>query len=230
MKKYNYVYITTNLLNGKQYVGSHATDDVDDGYLGSGRYFLKAIKKHGKQNFSREVLQECETIEEARYLEREYIQKFNTLSPAGYNLAPFGGVGFNGAELSQETKDKISKSNEGREKTPEWRANIGKSQKGRISNRKGCSLSQETIDLIRKNRSGITAGENHPLFNTKRSKKTRDKISKSLMGFQPSKDHRKNLSVASLNVKKIKCDHCGKEFTPWGFSRHKTSLENKYII
>jgi len=58
MEKLNFVYITTNLLNGKQYVGDHSTYNQDDGYLGSGRpYFSNAIKVYGKENFKREILE-----------------------------------------------------------------------------------------------------------------------------------------------------------------------------
>ena len=47
-RKFNYVYVTTCLINNKQYVGSHCTDNIDDNYIGSGRLFLKAVRKHGK--------------------------------------------------------------------------------------------------------------------------------------------------------------------------------------
>ncbi len=50
------IYKTTNLINGKIYVGYHNTD-INDGYLGSGTIFSKALKKYGKKNFVREVLE-----------------------------------------------------------------------------------------------------------------------------------------------------------------------------
>jgi len=50
----NFIYIITNLINGKQYVGSHCGDE-NDTYLGSGKIFLKAYKKYGKENFKREI-------------------------------------------------------------------------------------------------------------------------------------------------------------------------------
>ena len=52
---HHYVYIITNQLNGKQYVGDHSTNNLEDGYLGSGVLLLRAKKKYGKENFSREV-------------------------------------------------------------------------------------------------------------------------------------------------------------------------------
>ena len=54
--KYHIIYKTTNLINGKIYVGMHSTDNLNDGYLGSGWILKQAIKKYGKENFKGEVL------------------------------------------------------------------------------------------------------------------------------------------------------------------------------
>lgn len=56
-KKYHFIYKTTNLLSGRYYIGMHSTDDLDDGYLGSGNRLRLAIQKHGKENFKREILE-----------------------------------------------------------------------------------------------------------------------------------------------------------------------------
>lgn len=74
-KKYYLVYKTTNLVNGKIYIGKHETDNLDDGYLGSGKILRKAIEKYGEQNFKREILFECSTREEMNAKEAELVNE-----------------------------------------------------------------------------------------------------------------------------------------------------------
>ena len=57
LKKYHFIYKTTNLLNGKFYVGMHSTNKLNDGYLGSGKRLRYSIKKYGKENFKLEILE-----------------------------------------------------------------------------------------------------------------------------------------------------------------------------
>ena len=70
-----YVYLTTNLINGKQYIGQHK-GELNDSYLGSGTNISKAINKYGKENFKKEILQICENRLEADKWEQYYIEKF----------------------------------------------------------------------------------------------------------------------------------------------------------
>ena len=54
--KFYYVYQLINKVNGKIYVGMHATDDMDDGYLGSGKLIRRAVQKYGAENFEKIIL------------------------------------------------------------------------------------------------------------------------------------------------------------------------------
>ena len=71
METFYILYKTINLLNNKTYIGIHKTNDLEDDYLGSGVAFKKALKKYGKENFKREILEFCNSYDEL--LEREKI-------------------------------------------------------------------------------------------------------------------------------------------------------------
>jgi hypothetical protein len=86
------VYKTTNLVNGKIYVGLHVTKDLNDDYLGSGKQIQAAVKKYGRDNFKREYIKICETPEEMYNLEAEIVNEDFVKSPNTYNMKT-GGTG-----------------------------------------------------------------------------------------------------------------------------------------
>jgi group I intron endonuclease len=118
----NFVYITTNLINNKQYVGEHSTNDLNSkktkNYLGSGILILKAIKKYKNKNFKKEILEYCNSKEDAFILQEKYIKQYNTLEPNGYNISPLGGLHVSGCH-SDLTKKKIGESNKGKKRNEE---------------------------------------------------------------------------------------------------------------
>lgn len=80
-----YVYIITNLINGKQYVGSSRKHQIDENYYGSGRAIKDALKKYGKNNFTRDILWQGE--DNARDIESQWLEHFNAATnPMFYNL------------------------------------------------------------------------------------------------------------------------------------------------
>lgn len=89
------VYQTTNLANGKIYVGVHKFSGVDNRYLGSGVALHRAIRKYGRESFKRDILYECDTEEEMYQKEREIVNREFVNRSDTYNLT-LGGVGFNG--------------------------------------------------------------------------------------------------------------------------------------
>lgn len=96
---YFIVYKTTNLKNGKVYIGQHKTDDLDDGYLGSGKLIIQAINKHGPSSFSREILYHCDSEEEMNAKELEIVNEEFISREDTYNMV-IGGTG--GCKMSKE--------------------------------------------------------------------------------------------------------------------------------
>lgn len=86
-KKYNFVYKTTNLINGKIYIGVHSTNNLDDGYVGSGYKLQEAVIKYKKQNFEREILEFFDNASDAYKLEKKLVTDEFVKSKNTYNIA-----------------------------------------------------------------------------------------------------------------------------------------------
>lgn len=94
-KKYHFIYRTTNLLSGRYYIGMHSTDDLNDGYLGSGTYLKRSINKHGKENHLIEILEFLNSREELAAREREIVSLQEIAKKECMNLKVGGSGGFN---------------------------------------------------------------------------------------------------------------------------------------
>lgn len=85
MKIYNFVYLTTNLINNKKYVGEHSTNNLSSKYLGSGYYLTNSILHHGRKNFKRKILEffnsKREAFEAIRWFQMDiiYVRKVEIL-------------------------------------------------------------------------------------------------------------------------------------------------------
>lgn len=131
MKTYNYIYLITNNLNGKIYVGKHSTDNLNDGYMGSGKLIKLAYNKYGIENFTKQILAFSDTEDELNNLEMFYIKDLDAKTK-GYNLTD-GGDGFGGCSHSEESKRKISEAFKGKKRGPrseETKQKISKTKKG----------------------------------------------------------------------------------------------------
>lgn len=89
-----YLYEIKNNVNNKVYVGVHKTDNLDDGYMGSGKILLEAIKKYGIENFSKKILEIFETQEEMYLREKEIVTSEFLAREDTYNLRRGGQGGF----------------------------------------------------------------------------------------------------------------------------------------
>jgi group I intron endonuclease len=149
-KKYHFTYQTKNLINGKTYIGVHSTNNVYDSYLGSGDKLFYSIKKYGRHNFKREILDFFDTKEEALAEEEFLVTKEYVALRDNYNinLGGFMPPSFLGKKLSPEHRQKLITSKIGYVTSEETRRRIGEASKGR-------PCSQET----RKKISSITKGK-----------------------------------------------------------------------
>jgi hypothetical protein len=102
------IYKTTNIITNKFYIGRHATSIIEDGYFGSGRSLHRSIKKYGKENHIREILEFCQNQEELMKRESEIVTEELLKDKNCMNLCLGGGFGFHGPHL-ETTKNQISK-------------------------------------------------------------------------------------------------------------------------
>ncbi len=176
-----FIYLAKNLLDGKCYVGQ--TKDFNKrvrGHLcealkGTGYKFHAAIRKYGKENFTFEIIEECED-EVTNERERVWIERFDSFK-RGYNLTS-GGDHF---EFSAETIQKIKEAN----------SNLSDEQRYiRGSAFRGKHLSEEHKQKLRE----ANKGKIPPCY-----EETRRKRSESMKGKNTgpkSEEHRRKLSEA----------------------------------
>ena len=104
------VYLFTNKLNGKKYVGQTCRDfdtRLKEHLRHNKTYFDKALSKYGVENFNYEILEEVDCADELNAREIAWIEKHNSIIPNGYNLCIGGGV-TNGFKHTKESKVKMS--------------------------------------------------------------------------------------------------------------------------
>lgn len=116
--------------NGKRYIGVTSKSPENRWCNGLGysynKYFYSAIKKYGWDNFKHNIIKENLSYEEAANLEREYIEKYDTINPKkGYNHS-IGGEGISNYCLTEEQKKKISEATKKAMQNPEVKEKISK--------------------------------------------------------------------------------------------------------
>ena len=93
---YGFIYITTNHINGKKYIGQKKYDKNEKwkDYLGSGIVLTRALNKHGRENFSKEIIEECGSKKQLNEREKYWISYYNAVeSDEFYNIASGGDGG-----------------------------------------------------------------------------------------------------------------------------------------
>lgn len=136
---YHILYKITNVVNQTYYIGVHSTNDLNDGYFGSGLRIKRSVKKYGKANHTFEVLEHLKTRESLLRREAEVVNENLLTDPLCLNLCK-GGHGQNkGIKFSDETRKKISVAksglnnpNYGKPRSDEFKTTLSKKHKGRI--------------------------------------------------------------------------------------------------
>lgn len=132
------VYMHTNKLNGKRYIGITSQNPIRRwGTKGTkykkNKHFWAAIQKYGWNNFKHEIILYDEIYEYACAVEKCLIRHYKSnLSKYGYNQSIGGDKASLGKKLSDETKRKLSEANKGKVMPQEVRDKISQTEKGRV--------------------------------------------------------------------------------------------------
>lgn len=194
---YGFIYITTNLVNGKRYLGLKRFDKKWKNYIGSGMAFKKAVEKYGKENFKRDIIDVAYSEEELNQKEYEYSVFFNVIESSNWYNLVLGGGSTNGYQFSKEQRQKMSKMRKGKPISENARQKISESKMGHYTSdetkskigdaNRGRALTDEHIEKIRKGNLGKTVSEDarRKIGNANRGKKYTNRVSTQRMGPFP---------------------------------------------
>ena len=249
-----FVYKTTNIINNKTYIGIHQADDINDGYLGSGVALKRAVKKYGKENFTREILSYHNSFDELLEIESIMVNEKWVKDRGNYNMKTGGQ---SAGILSDESKLKISETlkrkYESGELTPRYttpyvatdkqKKQISETLKKRYKNQEHHLKGVEPWNKgnvgvqipWNKGKVGVQENWSKGLKLEPLRYEHKEKISKGLKEYYKTHDN-PMLGKESWNkgkeMVKTKCPHCKKMVDKgngkrWHFENCKLNLDNK---
>ena len=152
------IYKITNLINGKIYIGQDSKNR--NKYFGSGKIIKQAIKKNGRKNFSKDIIEYCKNKKELDEREKYWIKYYGSINPKiGYNIT-LGGEGNLGLKHTKETKKLFSKQRKGKNNPNYGGKSITEHQRRVLSE---CGKKR--------------VGKKNTFYNHKHTNKTKNKIS-----------------------------------------------------
>lgn len=168
---YHLIYKTTNLKNGKIYIGKHTTKNPYDNYFGSGTNIIRAVKKYGIENFTKEIMycfinENDAYLKEAEIVNLKFIDREDT-----YNIIT-GGNGLSSDDVRGEKNPFYGKHHK-----PEAKEKNSKSHKG-----------ENNWMFGKRGEKCPNYGKNNPMFGKKHTQDTRNKISKNHADFSGAKN------------------------------------------
>ena len=176
MEKVYYIYLITNTINNKKYIGQHY-GFLNDSYLGSGALIKKAITKYGRENFIKEILEITSNYNSMNEKEKYWIQYYNAVeSNEFYNIAS-GGFNSNPiAGFSEEQKIERKKK-------------LSEAAKGE----KNYFYGKHFI------------GEEHPMFGKKHSESAKEKMREAHLGKKLTQEHKNKISLNRKEKVAVDC-------------------------
>ena len=174
------VYMTTNLINGKKYIGRDKNNKKS--YLGSGKALKRAIKTHGKQNFTKEIIEYCKTEKELIEREEYWLKYYDVVNNRDFYNLINSSAGFTSDEISgeknpmfgrthrEESKKIMSERHLGKKLTEEHKEKIGDYFRGRFVGEKNGFFGKTHPEESKKRMSEKRRGENNPMFGRKGEK------------------------------------------------------------
>ena len=144
MARVHHIYKTTCNVNGKYYIGAHY-GELDDDYLGSGHALIKAIKKYGSDQFTKEILCVCTNEVAMWFMEKAFVSETEVDDKNCYNMTIGGKGGWKLAIAANKNRAYPPRhwvaynggTRPGRKLSEQARMNISNASKGR-------KLSEET--------------------------------------------------------------------------------------
>lgn len=160
---YGYIYKTTNLINGRKYVGLHKSEKFDNSYKGSGKVLMRALKKYGKENFKTVIIDTANSLKELFSKEIFWIEFLDCVNSTEYYNIKQGGQGAwkingvsikKGKKISEQARRNTSEAHKGIKHTKETRQKMSISHKGERNGFYGKTFSDETLKRFSKLRKG----------------------------------------------------------------------------
>jgi hypothetical protein len=169
-----YLYEVKNLINNKVYVGVHKTKSMDDGYMGSGKVIIHAIKKYGIENFIKVILETFENSVEMFAREKEVVTDEFLARDDTYNLrrGGFGGFDFINSTGLNDRTGMVHSTNSRLQMSINGKAAVTEERREATRNR--------------------MLGDNSPMKN----KAISNKVSAALTGINKTEDHTRHISEA----------------------------------
>ena len=93
-REYNYIYKTTCNVTGRYYIGMHSTDNLNDGYIGSGKRLWYSLNYYGKANHYKEILEYLPDRSSLKKREKEIVTSDLIKKNLCMNLKEGGDGGF----------------------------------------------------------------------------------------------------------------------------------------